>query len=106
MIPLCLNCIKRPAQHIEPIGYTYCKPCIMRQKAYVVRDTIETIPESIKEDRKIYAKDILQKFKGDTPSLEYIKEYGATGFNKEELKRARNVNQSDSFYVDKNERYK
>lgn len=71
-----------------------------------MRETIEVTTEGIREERKAYETDILQRYKGDTPSLEFIKQYGATGFSKEELKRARNVNQAQSMYTDKTERYK
>lgn len=59
----------------------------------------------MKEERKAYAPDILQRYRGNTPSLEYIKRYGTFGFTKQELRDARNVN-TDLGYGDKTERFR
>lgn len=50
--------------------------------------------------RKEYRDDTLQRFRGGTPSLEYISKYGVGGFSREEVKNARNVCEED-YYVDK-----
>ncbi len=99
----CLNCGKRPAQRLEPYGWTYCKTCLDKQSKYEVKETIEIVTQDIKESRKQYATDIQQRYKGNTASLEYIKAYGPKGFTREELKNARNVN--EGFYKDKTEKY-
>lgn len=100
----CLNCLKKPAQRIEPYGYLFCKSCQKKQRAYKVKETIEVTTTEIRESRKEYAPDILQRYRGDTPSLEYIKQYGTKGFSREEVKQARNVWTEDKFYVDKEEK--
>lgn len=103
---LCLNCGKHPAQKVEPYGYTYCKTCVKAQKKFRVAETIELAPESMREERVKYKADILQRYRGNTPSLEYIKKYGTKGFTKEEVKQAKNVWTENDPYVDKHEKGK
>ncbi len=103
---LCLNCNTNQAIKIEPYGYTYCADCQDKQRQYKLpNQAIELTTSDIKDSRKEFQKDILQRWRGDTPSLEYIKEYGGKGFSREELKKARNVNE-ENFYVNKEERLK
>lgn len=101
----CLNCNKNDAQYKEPYGYLPCTSCVERQRAFKVREAIEITTGEIKESRKQYSRDILQRQRGSTPSLEYIKQYGTKGFSKEEVKQARNVWGND-YYQDKTERHK
>ena len=89
------------------MGYMPCRTCQARQKQMSKPgNTIELTTGDIKESRKQFEADILQRQRGDTPSLEYIKKYGTKGFTKEELKEARNVWTENKAYVDKTERYK
>lgn len=97
---LCLNCGIGQAQRIEPFGMLPCKQCILNQRQYSVKEAIEITTSEIKESRKEYSKDILQRMRGDTPSKEYIKAYGTKGFSREELKRAKNVWTENKFYKD------
>ena len=101
---LCLNCGKNKARFIPPFGWLSCLKCTKEQRKYSVRETIEITTGEIREDRKKYMKDILQRQRGSTPSLEYIKAYGTKGFTKEQVKAARNVWGND-YYQDKSERF-
>ena len=65
---------------------------------------IEITTEDIRIGRKEFKPDIYQRYRGDTASLEYINTYGTKGFTREEVKRARNVNEEE-FYVNKEEKY-
>jgi len=94
----CLNCNKREATKHEVFGYLPCKVCLKKQKRYRVADTIELTTADIKEDRKKFQADILQRYRGDTPSKEYIDKYGTKGFTQEELRRKKNVWTEDSYY--------
>lgn len=100
---LCLNCGVRPAQRIIPYGYMPCKICTARHKKYKVGETIEITTEAIREGRKEYRDDVLQRMRGNTASLEYIKKYGKKGFTKEQIREARNV--WGEYYSDTNERF-
>lgn len=100
----CLNCGKGQAIKKDPYGYLPCIKCQKKALQYKVGETIEITTSTIKESRKEYAADILQRKRGDTPSLEYIQKYGTKGFTKEEVKNARNV--WGSYYQDKFERAK
>ncbi len=87
----CLNCNKGRAQYISPYGWVSCRSCQKRQKQYTVRETIETIPEELKEQRKEYATDVLQRYRGHVANSRYIKKYGSEGFTEEEIKNAQDV---------------
>ncbi len=100
----CPNCQQKPARKIEPYGYMPCKQCSDKYKKERVSAAIELTTSDIKESRKEYSKDIIQRYRGDTPSLEYIKQYGSKGFTKADIKRAKNVWTENNFYVDKGEK--
>lgn len=105
MIPKCLNCQTNPAQYKLPYGWLLCSTCLKRQKSFKApTPAIEITTEGIKTDRKAYKKDILQRYRGGTPSLEYINQYGTKGFTREEIKQARNTNEEE-YYRDKEDRY-
>lgn len=95
---ICLSCNKRKARRVEPYGYLPCLNCIRRQRTYQAKETIEITTGEIKESRKKYKDDILQKFRGDTASKEYISLYGSAGLTKEQIKNARNVWTENSYY--------
>ena len=88
---LCINCSKNEAQKVEPYGYIFCKPCIARQKKYKVGEAIELTTDEIREDRKKYSTDIVQRYRGDTANKKYIKKYGTKGFTEEQVKNAKDV---------------
>lgn len=88
---ICLNCGKGKAQKIEPYGWLPCKSCIKRQKGFAAGETIELTTDNIKEDRKKYSDDIMQRYRGDTANKKYIKKYGTKGFTEEEIKNAKDV---------------
>jgi len=96
---LCLNCNKNKARKDPVFGWLPCLKCTKRQRALSIKDTIEITTDEIKQDREKYADDILQRQRGSTPSLEYIKKYGAEGFTKEEVKAARNVWTENNYYT-------
>ncbi len=88
---ICLNCNKGKAVKKEPYGYLFCKTCQIKQKRFKVGETIENTTEEIKESRKAYAPDILQRYRGDTANKKYIKKYGSKGFTPEQVKSAKDV---------------
>lgn len=101
---ICLSCEKGKAINKPPFGWLPCQNCQNRQKKYKVKPAIEMTTNAIKEDRQRYKQDILQRYQGDTPNLDYIKKYGPSGFTLEEVKRARHVYTENEFYVDKSEK--
>jgi len=69
----CLLCKKRPAVKIEPIGWMPCLVCQKRQREISKpKVSIEVTTDQIKEDRKIYEKDIVQPFNDGHLSKEYV----------------------------------
>jgi len=99
----CLNCGVGEARKVEPFGYLPCAACVKSQSKYKVKETIEVTTDEIKEARVEFADDTLQRYRGSTASLEFIKKYGTKGFTEEEIREARNV--EEGFYQDKEERY-
>jgi hypothetical protein len=72
----CLICQKRKAVKIEPMGWMPCLPCRRRmQKISKPKISAEITTESIKEDRKIFKKDITQPFRNGSLSKEYVDAY-------------------------------
>ena len=98
-----MNCGKNKARKVEPFGYLPCQSCVDKQAKYKVRETIECVPDEIKEARVEYHDDIIQRYVGATPNLAFIKKYGVKGFSEDEIREARNVD--EGFYADKEERY-
>jgi len=69
----CLICNRRNAVKVDPFGYLPCLPCRRKmQKIVKPRTTTEVTTESIKEDRKKYATDLTQPFRGGQLSKEYV----------------------------------
>lgn len=95
---LCLNCGKRKARKDPAYGWLPCLKCTKEQRKVSIRETIELTTNEIKEERERYHDDILQRYRGSTPSLEYIKKYGEKGFTKEEVKSAKNVWNENRYY--------
>ena len=94
----CLTCNKNEAQIHTTYGVLPCKECQERQNEYRAPDTIELATEGMREERKKYHDDILQKYRGDTPSREYANKYGKDKFTKEEQKRLVYVNNDINYY--------
>ena len=72
----CLLCNKRLAIKIDPYGWFPCDKC--RAKIYRTvkpKQAIEVTTDQIKEDRKIFKKDITQPFRNGSLSKEYIDAY-------------------------------
>lgn len=85
----CPNCNINPAQQTQ-FGMTPCKTCVKRMRVQV-RPPLEFVPESMKEERKKYAKDILQPFRGGELSKEYLDAWGSSKLNvtPEEVRKAK-----------------
>lgn len=56
-----------------------------------MKETIELATDAIREDRKKYSDDILQRYRGEVANKRYIKKYGDKGYTKEQVKNARDV---------------
>ena len=63
------------------------------RKWFKLGPSYEFVPERIKNDRKKYAKDILQPWRQGVLSKEYLDVYGSKGVGatKEDIKKAKNV---------------
>jgi hypothetical protein len=91
----CPNCNVNEAR-IDPIlGIIPCTPCASRPHS-VAHKQIEFVSEQIKEQRKIFAKDILQPHRKGQLSKEYVETYGAKaavdrGFSAKEIQNAKYV---------------
>jgi hypothetical protein len=92
---LCLNCNKRPAQRIEPFGFTYCKVCIKKQRQLELGETIEITTEEIRESRKEFKEDIYQPYRGGKVSKNYIKKYGTKNIDATEQEVREAMNKPD-----------
>ena len=75
-MPKCLICNQRKAVKIDPFGWMPCRICRKRQQEIAKpKVSIEVTTESIKEDRKIYQKDLCQPFRQNELSKEYVEAY-------------------------------
>ena len=74
MMIKCPKCKTNEAPVHPQYGVTWCKDC-NKAKPPMGGKYPEFIPERIKEDRRKYAKDILQPWRGGEPSREYMKAY-------------------------------
>ena len=69
----CLLCGIRQAKRVEPYGYLPCESCIKRQRELAKpKVSAEITTDSIKEDRKIFQKDITQPFRQGELSKEFV----------------------------------
>ena len=95
----CPVCHKYEATIDPTLGVLPCFNCQEKRRGQRLKASIEFTSDSIKEDRKKYAKDILQPFRDGELSKEYIEAYGSKGIevNNDEIKHA--VNTTDSYYV-------
>ncbi len=95
---ICFNCGKNNVKSNSIYGMVYCTKCIEKQRKYAVKEAVEITTDVIKEERKAYSDDILQRYRGDTANKRYIKKYGKTGFTEEQIKGAKDV--YPGFYKD------
>lgn len=96
---LCPVCNEQEATYNPTLGILPCSSCHERRsKTRTSGKVVEFTSEGVKEDRKKFAKDILQPFRSGELSKEFIDQYGTEGINvnKEEIKHA--VNTTDSYY--------
>ncbi len=76
MKKICLICRKRLAVNIPPFGWLPCDVCRKRhQEIAKPKRTGEVTTDQIKEDRKIYRKDLIQPFKDGHLSREFAEAY-------------------------------
>lgn len=72
----CLICQKRNAVKVEPWGYLSCLVCRKKMQGIVKpKITGEVTTDQIKEDRKIFKKDITQPWRDSHLSKEFVEAY-------------------------------
>lgn len=64
-------------------------------KWYKPSPSKEWIPQRIKDQRNENAKTLLQPWREDVPSTEFIEAYGSKNFTKDEVKKAKKVWEKD-----------
>lgn len=99
---LCPNCQKEEAIIHPTLGVLVCNFCKERRKQQLHQTStpVEFTSDEIKEGRKQFSKEIIQPFRSNQPSREYIKKYGYKniGLTKEEADKAQNVWGDLSYY--------
>lgn len=97
-IKICTVCKKNESRFDETLGYLPCEECKNRRLGIKTPESVEFTSEQIKEDRKIYSRDILQPFRDGVVSKEYLETYGTKGIqvDEEDVKKA--VPTTDSYY--------
>ena len=98
---ICLNCNTGESTIHKTYGILSCQDCLDRQATFKKpHETIEVTTSEIRRQRKEYAKDIVQPFRGGTFSKEYYDAHGTKGVNvtKQELKNMKNVWKETHFY--------
>jgi hypothetical protein len=107
MVKLCLICRKRKAVNIPPFGWLPCEVCRKRQQEITKpKVSAEVTTDQIKEDRKIFKKDITQPFRQGELSKEFVeanpeqvKKMVEEGHvTQEEIKNAKNVWIENEYY--------
>lgn len=89
----CLSCNTNDAQKTQ-FGYSPCAACAQRMRSKVRKtEPLEFVTENIKEERKRFAKDILQPFRAGELSKEYVEKWGTKHLKvtPEEVKKSKNV---------------
>lgn len=94
----CPRCKQNEAKTDPALGIIPCDSCQNASRARGTAKAVEFTSESIKEDRKKFAKDILQPFRAGEVSKEYLKVYGSKGLNVTEAEAKRAVNTNDNYY--------
>ena len=74
---LCLKCNFNPATSHPLYGWLLCEMCRTTAKKLVL--PTEFVPESVKQSRKEYAKDIIQSSRDGVLSRERLDAYGTKG---------------------------
>ena len=101
---LCSNCKTNKAEQNSIYGVLPCKSCRNKQsKLQQPKAQVEFTTDNIKEDRKAYSEDIIQPYKGDTLSKEYLDKYGTKGIGnvtKEKIEAAEYVWSDLKYYKD------
>lgn len=89
---LCIVCNSNKAYAHPQYGILPCNDCTKAQKTPLTTPH-EFVPESVKEERKKNAKDILQSSRGGILNKAFLDEYGHKGLKvtPEEIKAARYV---------------
>ncbi len=72
----CLVCLKGNARRVEPYGWLPCESCTKRQREISKpKTTVEVTTDQIREDRKVFKKDLYQPFRQGELSKEYVEAY-------------------------------
>ena len=96
----CLICKKHQAVNVAPFGYLPCKSCQARQRKTTDPGvTGEITTDAIREDRKVFKKDLTQPFRDGHLAKEYVEAYPERvkkmieekHITKEEVKKAKDV---------------
>ena len=98
---ICLNCNKNKAQNISPYGFLPCTECQEHQRQLSKpKKSVEMTTDQVRNERKMYSKDILQPFREGVLSKEYLKEYGTATIKAtpEDIKNAKNVWSGENEY--------
>lgn len=89
----CPSCRRRKAVINSQYGVTFCKQCRLEEERYQKPHwSTEFTTNNIRDERRAYAKDIIQPWDGEgTLSKEYLQEYGTQGIEatKEQIKNAK-----------------
>ena len=95
---MCPNCHVREAGYKQFLGVTLCSEC--RKYSGKLSKQIEFTSQNIKDERKQFAKDILQPFREGHVSKEYVEVYGTKHIDvsKNELKNLKNCWLEEAYY--------
>ncbi len=100
---LCLNCNKHKAVKHPRLGYLPCLSCQQKQRSTPQKQD-ELPGESIKQQRREFAPDMLQPWREGQLSKEYLDKHGTENIKvtPEEVKNAKNVWKGDlgDYYSD------
>lgn len=93
MIQLCLKCNSNQAPTHPTLGYLLCASCSTDTVNITTHLPYEFVPDSLKQSRKEYAKDILQSSRDGVLSQERLDAYGTRGLKvtPEQIKNARYI---------------
>lgn len=92
---ICISCGKNEAIKSAVLGVLPCAACQIRQKHIGPTNGLPTefTRDSIKEERRAYKNKVIQPWRGDTLSKEYLDEFGTKGIvaEKEDVENAKYV---------------
>ena len=102
----CPNCGSDGGRFNSAFGVLPCLKCQSQLNALRKPSTakVEFTTENIKDQRKAYAKDIIQPFRKGELSKEYVDTYGTKhlkGITPQEVKKAKPVWDDDHYYKEK-----